>query len=143
MSRVRGIGRTQACSKGQARQRLGHGGKFLDVARLAAGEAGDLEYASTAAALAVLAGITAADAACCAALGRRSRGQDHQQATKLIEQVEPGGPQAANALRRLLSLKDEAHYGFFDVGGRDLQVAIRQAEALVDFAAAVVRRAPG
>jgi hypothetical protein len=61
----------------------------------------------------------------------------------LIEQVEPGGPQAANALRRLLSLKDEAHYGFFDVGGRDLQAAIRQAEALVDFAAAAVQRAPG
>jgi hypothetical protein len=143
MSRVRSSGRTQACSKEQARRRLGHAGKFLDVARLAAGEAGDLEYASTAAALAVLAGIAAADAACCAALGRRSRGQDHQQATKLIEQVEPDGPQAANALRRLLSLKDEAHYGFFDIGGRDLQAAIRQAEALVDFAAAAVRRAPG
>jgi hypothetical protein len=143
MSRVRGGGRTQACSKEQARQRLGHAGKFLDVAKLAAGETGDLEYASTAAALGVLAGIAAADAACCAAFGRRSRGQDHQHASKLIEQVEPGGPQAANALRRLLSLKDEAHYGFFDVGGRDLQAAIRQAEALVDFAAAAVQRAPG
>jgi hypothetical protein len=142
VSRVRSSGRTQTCSKEQGRRRLGHARKFLDVAKMTAGEAGDLEYASTAAALAVLAGIAAADAACCAALGRRSRGQDHQQATKLIEQVEPGGPQAASALRRLLSLKDEAHYGFFDVGGQDLQAAIRQAEALVDFAAAVVRRAP-
>lgn len=110
---------------------------------MTAGETGDEEYASAAAALAVLAGIAASDAACCAALGRRSRGQDHQQATRLIEQVEPGGTQAANALRRLLSLKDEAHYGFFDVGGQDLKASIRQAERLVDFAEAAIRRAPG
>jgi len=139
MSRGRSS-RTQVCSKEQARNRLGHAGKFLEVAEMTAGEAGDVEYASAVAALAVLAGIAAADAACCAALGRRSRGQDHQQAAKLVEQVEPGGPKAAKSLRRLLSLKDEAQYGFFDVGGRDLQAAIRQAKTLVDFAAAAVRR---
>jgi hypothetical protein len=139
MSRGRSS-RTQVCSKEQVRSRLGHAGKFLEVAEMTAGEAGDVEYASAAAALAVLAGIAAADAACCAALGRRSRGQDHQQAAKLVEQVEPGGPRAAKSLRRLLSLKDEAQYGFFDVGGRDLQAAIRQAKTLVDFAAAAVRR---
>ncbi|HEY5943151.1 MAG TPA: hypothetical protein VIT89_09850 [Solirubrobacterales bacterium] len=108
---------------------------------MTAGEVGDVEYASAAATLAVLAGIAASDAACCAALGRRSRAQDHQQAAKLVGQVEPGGDQAAKALRRLLSLKDEAQYGFFDVGGQDLQAAIRQARTLVDFAAAAVRRA--
>jgi hypothetical protein len=132
--------RTQVCSKEHAQNRLGHARKFLEVAEMTAGEAGDVEYASAAAALAVLAGIAASDAACCAALGRRSRGQDHQQATRLVVQVEPGGPRAAKALRRLLSLKDEAQYGFFDVGGRDLQGAIRQARTLVDFAAAAVRR---
>jgi hypothetical protein len=140
MSRGGGT-RTQACSKEQAQNRLGHARKFLEAAEMTAGETGDVEYASTAAALAVLAGIAASDAACCAALGRRSRGQDHQQATKLVGQVEPGGSKAANALRRLLSLKDEARYGFFDVGGQDLQTAIRQAKALVDFAAVAVRRA--
>jgi hypothetical protein len=142
MSRGRGGVRTQVCSKEHARNRLGHARKFLEVAEMTAGEDGDVEYASAAATLAVLAGIAASDAACCAALGRRSRGQDHQQAVKLVEQVEPGGPQAAKALRRLLSLKDEAQYGFFDVVGRDLQAAIRQARALVDFAASAVRRAP-
>jgi hypothetical protein len=142
MSRARNTGRTQSCSKEQARNRLGHGRKFLEVAEMTAGEAGDQGYASAAAALAVLAGIAASDAACCAALGRRSRGQDHQQATRLIEQVEPGGAQAAKALRRLLSLKDEAHYGFFDVGGQDLKASIRQAEWLVGFAEAAIRRAP-
>lgn len=142
MSRGRGGMRTQVCSKEHARNRLGHARKFLEVAEMTAGEDGDVEYASAAATLAVLAGIAAADAACCAALGRRSRGQDQQQAVKLVEQVEPGGPQAAKALRRLSSLKDEAQYGFFDVGGRDLQAAICQARTLVDFAASAVRRAP-
>ncbi len=132
--------RTQVCSKEHAQNRLGHARKFLEVAEMTAGEDGDVEYASAAATLAVLAGIAASDAACCAALGRRSRAQDHQQAAKLVGQVEPGGDQAAKALRRLLSLKDEAQYGFFDVGGQDLQAAIRQARTLVDFAAASVRR---
>jgi len=132
--------RTQPCSTVDARTRLGHARKFLEVAEMTAGEAGDLKYASAAAALAVLAGIAASDAACCAALGRRSRGQDHQQATALIEQVEPGGRKAGKALRRLLNLKDEAHYGFFDVGGQDLQAALRQAKVLVDFAATAVER---
>ena len=142
MSSARTSGRTQACSKEQARNRLSHARKFLEVAEMTAGEAGDVEYASAAAALAVLAGIAASDAACCAALGRRARGQDHQQATRLLEQVEPDGSRAAKALRRLLSLKDEAHYGMFDVGGQDLQAALRQASTLVDFAAVIVRRAP-
>src|SRR3954464_6238098 len=133
MSRGRSSSRTQVCSREQARNRLGHADKFLEVAEMTAGEAGDVEYAGAAAALAVLAGIAASDAACCAALGRRSRGDDHQQAPPPLEQVEPGGPKAAKALRRLLSLKDEAQYGFFDVGGQNLQAAIRQANTLVEF----------
>jgi hypothetical protein len=141
MSSGRSGARTQVCPKEQGRSRLDHARKFLEVAEMTAGEAGDVEYSSAAAALAVLAGIAAADAACCAALGRRARGQDHQQATRLVDQIEPGGPKGAKALRRLLSLKDEAHYGFFDVAGKDLKTALRQAESLVDFAAAAVRRA--
>jgi len=135
-------GRTQPCSAAQSRIRLEHSRKFLEVAEMVAGEAGDVEYASAAAALAVLAGIAASDAACCASLGRRSRGQDHRQAAELVEQVEPGGAQAAKALRRLLGLKDEAHYGLFDIGGQDLQSALRQAKALVEFADRTIQRRP-
>jgi hypothetical protein len=40
----------------------------------------------------------------------------------------------------LLALKDEAHYGFFDVSGADLKTALRQARALVDFGAEVLIR---
>ena len=80
--------RTQACSAAEARGRLDHARKFLEVAELVAGD----------------------------------------------------GTQAAGALRRLLNLKDEAHYGFFGVGGAHLRAALRQAQALVTFADAVLRR---
>lgn len=131
----RGVARTQPCSVADSRTRLEHARKFLEVAEMTAGEAGDVEYASAATALAVLAGIAASDAACCAALGR-------QQATGLVEQVEPGGIRAAKSLRRLLSLKDEAHYGLFDVSGKDLQTALRQARTLVEFAGRAIQRRP-
>jgi hypothetical protein len=136
----RSSGRTQQCSEADAGIRVGHARKFLEVAELLAGEGQDIEYASPAAALAVLAGIAASDAACCKALGRRSRGQDHREAAVLVEQVMPGGKQAANSLRRLLNLKDEAHYGLFDVGGQDLKSALRQAKNLVEFAGEVLQR---
>ena len=133
-------GRTQECSERDARARLNHARKFLEVAELVAGEGDDTEYSSVAASLAVLAGIAASDGACCKALGRRSRGQDHRQAVDLIEQVEPGGRDAGTTLRRLVALKDEAHYGLFDISGNDLRALLRQAKTLVDFAAEVVVR---
>lgn len=133
-------GRTQTCSRADARIRLQHAEKFLDVSRLVAEPGQNLEYASAAAALAVLAGIAASDAACCQALGRRSRSQDHHEAAQLLEQIEPDGKDAANALVRLLNLKDQAHYGLFDVSGTNLEAALRQAEALVTFAVEILRR---
>jgi len=39
-----------------------------------------------------------------------------------------------------LSLKDEAHYGFFDVSGQHLRAALRRSQALIDFADSVLRR---
>ncbi len=132
--------RTQACSATDAAARLRHASKFLEVAELVAGEGEDIEYSSPAAALAVLAGIAASDAACCKALGRRSRGQEHRAAVALLEKVQPGGKGAANSLNRLLNLKDEAHYGLFDVGGRNLKTAMRQASELVRFAERVLQR---
>jgi hypothetical protein len=132
--------RTQNCSEADALVRVRHARKFLEVAELVAGEGDDVDYASQATALAVLAGIAASDAACCKSLGRRSRGQDQRAAADLVEQVSPGGRDAAKSLRRLLSLKDEAHYGLLGVGGGDLKSALRQANDLVRFAEAVLRR---
>jgi hypothetical protein len=131
-------GRTQACSDDQARTRLAHARKFLEFAELAGED--DPEYSGVAAALAVLAGIAAADAACCKALGRRSRGQDHHLAEDLVRDIEPGGTAAANNLRRLLDRKDQAHYGLYNVSGADLQSILRQSRALVDFGSAVLLR---
>ncbi len=95
---------------------------------------------SVAAALAVLAGIAAADAACCHALGRRSRSDNRHDAEALIETITPGGKSAASALRRLLNLKDEAHYGFYAVRRPSLIAAMRQARTLIEFAGDVARR---
>jgi hypothetical protein len=94
----------------------------------------DPDWASAAAALAVLAGIHASDAACCKALGRRSRGQDHHDAEALLEQIEPGGRLAANAMRRLINMKDEAHYGFYPMSTQNLRSAFTQADRLISFA---------
>lgn len=133
-------GRTQHCTPADARVRLQHAKKFLEVAQLIAEPEQDREYVSAATALAVLAGIAAADAACCHTLHRRSRGQNHRQAADLVEQIVPGGPEASKSLGRLLNLKDQAHYGLFDISGRDFDAALRQAQALVTFAATVLRQ---
>lgn len=86
----------------------------------------------------MLAGIAAADAACCAALGRRSRSQDHRQALTLLETVAPSGPEMARDLGRLLSIKDDAHYGILQVSGQRATASLRQARRLIETAAPVV-----
>ena len=132
--------RVQKCDRDNAQARLSHARKFLEVAELSATEDQVEETANVSASLAVLAGIAASDAACCAALGRRARGQDHREAVGLLEQVKPNGDGAAKALRRLLDLKDTAHYGLIHVSNQNLKTALRHAEALVTFAASVLRR---
>lgn len=136
-------GRSQRCSEADARRRLQHSKQFLEVAELAAEDLrddGSLEYGNAAATLAVLAGIAAADAACCKALGRRSRTDDHDQAAALVEQVTTGGPAAAKDLRTLISLKNDAQYGFYSVGAGELTKALRRAGDLVQFAEQTLRR---
>ena len=134
-------GRTQECSAAEAHGRLARARKFLEVGVLVqeVAEEGDDESASVSAALFVLAGIAAADAACCHALGRRSRAQDHHAVEALVADIVPNGSQAAVTLRRLLSLKDEAHYGFYAVGEGKLRAAGRQAHSVVNFADGVMR----
>lgn len=137
-------GRTQTCGKAQARQRLAHARSFLEVAELAA-DVNDqsLEYGSVAASVAILAGIAAADAACCQALGRRSRSDDHHDAEALLEDITPGGKRAASQLRQLINVKDAAHYGFISVTAPQLKRSLRQAQSLVEFAEEVLLRSVG
>jgi hypothetical protein len=112
----------------------------LEVAELAAAEDEIPASRSVAAALAVLSGIASADAACCAALGRRSRGEDHREEAALLRQIVPAGDRAAKALLELISLKDTAQYGLIPITRRELTTTLRRAMTLLDFAADVLRR---
>ncbi len=133
-------GRTEPCDRAQARTRLDHAQKSLEVAELAADEAEIPASRSVAAALAVLSGIASSDAACCAALGRRSRGEDHRDAAALLSQIVPDGGRAADALSELINVKDTAQYGLIPTTGRQLTTTLRRAKLLLDFASNVLRR---
>lgn len=123
----RGKARTAGCGPREAEFRLHEARSFLEVAELA-------ESANVAVSNAVLAGIAACDAACCSALGVVARGQDHRQATSIVSDVQPDGPEAAKNLRRLLNLKEASQYGAKLLSDSDRRGAIRQASALVRFA---------
>jgi hypothetical protein len=115
--------RTQPCGRPEARTRLEQAEAFVLAAELVLDDTTALANPGVAAALAILAGIAASDAACCARLRRRSRGQAHEEAVTLLETVEPGGTEMAKDLKRLLQKKDSASYGvsFLSLGeARDL-----------------------
>jgi hypothetical protein len=135
----RPTGRTEKCGTEQARTRRDQALAFLEVAEMVGAEQDELATPGTAAALAVLAGIASADAVCCAALGQRSRGQDHRQAISLLAQIAPDGQAMARDLERLLAIKDDAHYGMLHVSSQRAASALRQARRLFDTAAAHVR----
>lgn len=133
--------RTQDCSREQARTRLEQGRAYLEIAQMVAEDQADESLRGVAAGLAVLAGIAAADAASCHALGHRSRGQSHKDAVVVVANI--GGAdakQASNKLRRLIDLKDKAHYGFTSVSAADRTTALSAAEGLVEFADATLLR---
>lgn len=52
---------------------------------------------------------------------------DHHDAEELLREITPGGATAAKQLRKLIDLKDTAHYGFFDVSRAELRQAMRRA----------------
>jgi hypothetical protein len=139
MARKRSKTGTQPCGKAEARTRLDDARQQRAYAELHDKDSKPAERKASVA-TAVLAAIAAADAACCHALGERSRSDDHRDAVNLVKQVAPGGPDAAARLHRLLSLKDESQYGFGGMGGQKHAVAMRQARALVQFAEETLRR---
>lgn len=135
--------RTRPCDANQAKQRMERAREFLEVAVLVVDERdkdASPVYASSAAALAVLAGIAASDAACCKALQERSRSENHRDAEQLLVQITPGGKKAAEDLRELLNLKDKAQYGFLAMSVPEVRKVMRRANKLIDFAAEVLSR---
>jgi hypothetical protein len=133
-------GRTSSCDGADAGVRLRHADSFLMVADLVLDQSDDpvLALTSVAASLAVLAGIAAGDAACCAALGRRARGQSHDEAVVLLRAIALGGEAMARDLARLLTLKDVAQYGVLIVSRERARSAVGWARRLVAAAREVV-----
>jgi hypothetical protein len=103
---------------------------YLIAAELATAEAGGA-WGTVAAGNAVLAGIAASDAICCLRIGERSRGEHHQEALGLLARATPDGSQLAQALERLLGIKDQSHYGVELVSSTRARSAVRQASRLL------------
>lgn len=125
----RHAGRTATCTPAEGRARRGQARAFLDVAELVLTE--DRREAHVAAALAVLAGIAAADAICGLSLGRWSRGQDHKQAVDLLGEVALRDITLPAKLRRLLADKDTVHYSAALISVDRAKAMVRQATALL------------
>lgn len=123
---------TRPCGAAQARGHLQRARAYLELAELAQDDqAGEQARASVG--NAVLAGIAAGDAICCARGGVRSSSTNHMDAVRLLRRV-TGDRGLAKALRELIDMKNEAHYGL-DRFNRDRNTAaVRRARALVEAA---------
>jgi len=122
--------RTQSCDRSDALKRLAKAGSFLGAAELIVDDDSDEATPSVAASLAVLAGVAASDAACCARLGVRARGQSHAEAVELLGRVEPRGADMAKDLQRLLNRKDGAQYGLAFVSAGEASSMVGWAKRL-------------
>lgn len=130
--------RTQSCDPADARRRLQQAQAMIMVAEIVEGDTSDIALPSVSAALSVLAGIAAVDAACCAALRERSRGQSHMDAVRTVRPVVPHGDLLAKKLGVLVSAKDDSHYGLVLVSEKKARSLLRTARDLVALAVEVV-----
>jgi hypothetical protein len=127
--------RTKRCDESIMRGRLKQAVQFLtaaDTIRELAERPSDISNVFVT--NCVLAGIAAADAICCKALGEHARGESHDEAFQLIERVRPGGSDLANALRTLLQFKTQAGYGAETISDDAMKRADRAATKLVNAA---------
>ncbi len=122
------MARRGRCGSAEARSRCAVAGRYLDVAKLAATEDPASAWHNVAAGNAVLAGIAAADALCCALIGQHSRDADHRAGVDLLATTRPS---LARDLERLLQFKDTAHYSSRLITASALRTAMRAAERLV------------
>lgn len=124
----------ERCGRAEALNRLAQADAFLTAAALVVDDDTDTANPGIAAALAFLAGIAASDAACCARLGQRARGQSHLEAVALIAAVAPHGEAMGKDLERLVARKDAVHYGA-------ALVTAAEAARMVSWARRLVNRA--
>jgi hypothetical protein len=123
-------GRTRAADTEDARTRAQSAAAYLGVAELVLDEA-DVAMPGVAAGVAVLAGIAASDAICARRLQVIHRGDDHRAAAALLAQATADGKKLAATFRRLIDLKDEAHYGVTLIAPRRARDAVRWAHLLL------------
>jgi hypothetical protein len=126
--------RTQSCDRNDALNRLAQAESFLLAADLIIDDDTDNARPSVAASLAVLAAIAASDAACCARLGVRPRGQSHAEAVELLGTVAPHGRDMAKDLQRLLNRKDDSQYGLAFVSAGEASRMVSWAKRLLGHA---------
>ena len=131
---ARSKARTQPCDRNDALNRLAQAESFLLAAELIVDDDQDDATPSVAASLAVLSGVAASDAACCARLGIRARGQTHIEAVELLATVEPRGAEMAKDLQRLLNRKDSSQYGLAFVAPGEASRMVNWAKRLVGHA---------
>jgi hypothetical protein len=125
---------TQSCDRSDALNRLAQAESFLLAAELIIDDDSDDATPSVAASLAVLAGIAASDAACCARLRVRARGRSHAEAVDLLSTVEPRGGDMAKDLQRLLNRKDDSQYGVAFVSAGEASRMVGWAKRLLGHA---------
>jgi len=124
MSKARTGGRREALAH------LGKAQEFLDAAEAANTEG----WTNAATSNAVTAGINAKDAICFLLSGQSVAAENHREAVAELRRLGASTREAANALDRLLGLKDRAQYDRRDVPKVDANAALRRAHLLVDTA---------
>jgi hypothetical protein len=130
------MSRQPTCGPAEARARAAVARRYLEVAELTADEDDAPAWRNVAVGNAVLAGIAASDALCCARLGRRSRDADHRAAVDLLTEVDQ---RLGRDLDRLLQVKDIAHYGTTLISDAKVRSCLRAARHLVEAAETTVR----
>jgi hypothetical protein len=122
---------------GPLEQAVGHLAKaeeFLDEAQ----GASTREHFSTATSNAIVAGINAKDAICLKLTGKTAKGENHQLAVSELRSAGREAAALATTLDRLLKPKTRSQYTPLAVARKDAEIAVRQAEKLVDAAARIV-----
>ena len=131
--------KTRPASPEEARVRARTSTAYLEVAGLVLEER-EPAMPGVAAGIAVLAGIAAADAICGVRLREIHRGDDHRAAAVLLSRATPDGAKLAATFKRLIDMKDEAHYGLRLVPTAKARSATRWAALLVARAIEEVER---
>ncbi|MFN2538881.1 MAG: hypothetical protein ABR549_12165 [Mycobacteriales bacterium] len=127
-------GQGSDCNPAEAKTRLQDAREFLELASLKADD-NSRAAQKAAAANAVLAGIAAADAICCVRLGRRSSSSNHDDAVRLLAEVDGA---LARHLAVLIEIKTPSQYGTSLLNKDKVIRAMRAASELVSAAERIV-----